>query len=419
MILIALRRSQRGQALAELALGAPFLIGLFALTLQGGLVLDDQVNIQHFAYEGGQWAVANRLTATTDNIQNHVLGQMCGLDAGGVPIGTGSISPVPLTRYCRDNSLKVLVSSPTVNALSNPGDDPFFGPWVVQADAAACQQWDLQVTLSAATLSTGQSATLTVTLVGPNGAANPTGAGSAPIVTVTVSNLPQGLYNGTPYLNPPTITPGNATTSMTIQPTATTEARDAYHIKVSGLDQCGSGVASTVAEKDLKLITTGGTGPATPPAAPKVNGLLPLCVPTGQNLTINGSGYVAGSTVTIGGQAATVVSTTSTTITVTVPAAALPAGQVSQMVSVSVSNPGGGSVSLANAVIVGTCTAQQTQDNQTRNQAGSATPCFAATGGQAGSGVQYVITITWKETLVIPWITSAVTLTANQRAFCQ
>jgi hypothetical protein len=239
-------------------------------------------------------------------------------------------------------------------------------------------------------------------------------------VQLSVGGLPLGMYNGTPYFNPPTITPGATTKSSTItlEPSGTTDAKG-YDIKVSGLDQCGSGAASVNAEKDITLTTTGGTGPNNPSTL-KLQGILPLCVPTGGDLVLHGSGFTGQTTVTIGGQSVEVDYDTSRQITIRdIPPTVLPSGVASILLNVTVTNPGGGSVSLANAVTVGACNSQHTQDLNLQNQPGSATPCSAASVGQAGQEVAYVIVITWRESLVIPWITSALTLTANQRAFCQ
>src|SRR5438445_666216 len=41
----------RAQATLELALILPFIVGLLAISLQGGLVISDQVNLEHSAYD--------------------------------------------------------------------------------------------------------------------------------------------------------------------------------------------------------------------------------------------------------------------------------------------------------------------------------------------------------------------------------
>ncbi|MEA2645162.1 MAG: TadE-like protein [Chloroflexota bacterium] len=81
------RENRRGQALTEFALLAPVLLGFLALTLQGGIVISDQVNLEHYAYEGAQWAVANRTAATSGTISGHIQDQLCG---SGVAIGSSS-----------------------------------------------------------------------------------------------------------------------------------------------------------------------------------------------------------------------------------------------------------------------------------------------------------------------------------------
>jgi hypothetical protein len=402
--------TQKGQALSEMAMLLPVVVGLFALTLQGGLVIDDQVNIQHAAYEGAQWAVGNRTTASASAVQNHIYEQLCGLDSSGTLKATGSSDA--LTRYCRDTSLTVTVSTTAATAQKPAARDPLFGPFVVNAMATTCQQWDLNVTTSPSgtpiNLSTGQSATITVAMVGPNGAPNPTGSGSAPVVAVSAGPLPSGLSNGTPFMNPPTISTGN-TSRITITPGNHTSP-GTYDVMIGGSDQCGNDPTSSTPQKDVKIVISGGSGPATPGFANiGLHGLLPLCVPIGGALTINGQG-LSGATITVGGQPAQIISTGDNQIVVTVPTIVLPSGQSSTKVSITATTANGSS-SLANAVTVGTCASTPSPP-----AADAATPCFLGGGGGA---TEYTIQIQWSETLVIPWLTNSLQLTANQRAFCQ
>lgn len=413
--------AQRGQALAELALSVPVLVGLFALTLQGGLVIDDQINLQHAAYEGVQWAVANRTTATTTDIQNHIYRQLCGVDSNGNVYAVGASAA--LTRYCSSGGLVVSAATTGATGMLRPAGGPILAPLILDAEAATCQKWDLAIAVTwpaggsdanNGPVGAGQTATITVTLVGPDGAAGgPSGAGSSPLVTLSAANLPAGLTNGTPFLDPPTVSTAGSTSKMLITPSSHTSP-GTYDIKFGGIDQCGNDPTSSSPEKDVVITITGGSGPANPPASnSKIHGLLPICVPIGGNVLINGENFVAGSTVTISGQSAAVTSVSGNQLVVVVPSGVLPPGQTSGKVSVTVTNPDGTTVSLANAVTVGNCTGQVNP----QNSPGSATPCFL--GGAGAGGTEYTVTITWTETLVIPWISRNISLAARMRGFCQ
>lgn len=408
-------RAQGGQAMIELAFTLPIIVGLFAVGLQGGLVLDDQVNLQHYAYEGAQWAVANRATATHDDIVNHIQAQICGTTSG-------TPNPVPTStapaRYCREGGLTIVVNKVDhITGMTHRGRDSLFGPLVVDAEAATCQAWDLKVTPvtsagspATAAQNTG-SATFTVSLVGPSGSGLPTGAGSTPLITLGVDNLPPGLNQGTPYFNPPTITvSGGASTSstLTIYPGNHTNAQT-YTLTIKGADQCGITVGK------YAYVTV--TGPGTPAIVPmptfNINGLLPLCIPTGGGtITINGQNF-AGATVTVGGVSATVTASSGTQLTITVPP--LPAGVQSVVIS-----QGGQTFTAANAVTVGSCAGGGGGGGGAPY--GIAIPCTYAGGpGNTSGETEYTIQIKWTETLIIPWVTNNnnIDLSASQKAFCQ
>ncbi|HEV3234426.1 MAG TPA: TadE/TadG family type IV pilus assembly protein [Candidatus Dormibacteraeota bacterium] len=388
---------QSGQATVELAIVGPVLLGLFALTLQGGVVISDQVNLQQDAYEGAQWAMSNRTTATltgsgSTSITQHVQDQLCG---SGKAIGASDA----ITRICRTGGVTITVTSNAATARSARPSDPLTALGLVDnAEAAvpACPNggvnpWSLAVTQS--------GGVVTATMTGPNGTGSPSGSAATPVVTLVAMGLPTNT-SGTPLWNPPVI---GTSAQLAVQ--------GSYNMKVTGVDQCGGQEA-----QGPRPISSGGSpattvGIGTP--VPHVDGVTPSCIHGATTLTINGQGFASGATVAFdyGFGAATFASTfiSSTQITVSVPAPS-----TSDTDNVVVTNPGGTKAKLYNAVLnspIAACPAG------TGNVSGSSTPCNAA--GGSGGGLEYTVKISWTETLIIPWITSGVGLSATERSFCQ
>lgn len=382
---------QRGQALTELALLLPVLAGFFALTLQGGVVLSDQVNLEHYAYEGGQWGVANRTTATTTDIENHIKTQMCG---SGKSIGASDA----LTRFCRAGSLSITVTTGTISA-----EAPLLNRLGVVRDALAttCQSW----TLGAADITVAQGASANI-----SASISASGSGTAPVVTLSAGGLPSSLSNGTPVWNPPATT---GTSVLNIAPSIHTDVKNYYTVTVRGVDQCG-----VTNEKEVHVNVTSGGGPGTVTIAVPVHidGLLTVCIPigSGSTFTIKGAGFVSGATVTIGNGASAVTGTTSVSGSTSM-AVTVPAPSAAGVYDVTVTNPDGTSTTLFNAITVATtCTVANPDPN---GVSGSSTTC-AANGGSS-SPLAYRVVITWNEQLLVPWLVSSFGMNATQRAFCQ
>lgn len=402
---------QQGQSLTEMALLVPVLAGFFALTLQGGLVISDQVNLQHYAYEGAQWAVANRTTATAGaggTIAQHIQAQMCGTSAGSPnPINTSSA----VSRYCRDNTLSISVSTANTTAARGPGFQ--LGPWPVDAEAAACQQWDLGASPSSSqsspiSVAQGSSVDITASMTGV------TGSGSSPVATLSlagVPTMPTYLSNGTPQFNPPTIGSGGSS-KINIAPSINTTL-GTYHLQVDGIDQCGGTPVSGGHDVWVNVTDGGGPGTLSLPLNLHLDGVFPLCIPVGSpsSLTLHGVSFSAGASVVIGaGSSAltgTVTSNTSTQLGVTIPSP-----PTAGIFDATVTNGDGTSYTLANAVTVAaSCPSPSAGTTSSAN-----TACAA---GAAGVATEYTVTITWTEKLIIPWISSNLGMTASQRAFCQ
>ncbi|MDP9325420.1 MAG: pilus assembly protein, partial [Candidatus Dormibacteraeota bacterium] len=287
------RARQQGQSLTEMALLVPILLGFFALTIQGGLVISDQVNLQHYAYEGAQWAVANRTTATTTTITSHIRDHMCG---NSNPLNSSSA----LTRYCRDNTLAITVS--TANATASRGGGPPFSLIPIDAMAASsCKAWDLTTNPSGTSVNSpvsvaqGSSTNITVTMAA-------TGSGTSPVVTLTMTgNVPQYLSNGTPQFNPPTVSDGGSAT-INIAPSINTTKNTTYELKFGGLDQCGGTPSTGTHSVWVRVTDGGGPGTLSLPLDLHLDGVFPLCIPIASptSLTLHGAGFSAGATVTIG-----------------------------------------------------------------------------------------------------------------------
>lgn len=415
MIRSLLSSTQRGQALTELALLLPILCGFMAVTLQGGLVISDQVNLQHAAYEGAQWAIANRTTATVGSggtIVSHIQDQLCGGNGHSYPYASAFF------RYCRSGNLGISVTAvdqPT--SLNHQGPGVLSRLGVVQdAEAASCKSWGLSVPTSI-TVQQGSSADISVSMTAPSG------SGSAPVVTLTAMGLPPNLSNGTPQFNPPTLVSG-VTSKLNIAPSSRTlSSGSPYTVHISGTDQCGGqpgNANSSGAGYDVQVTVTDGPGPHTLslPLDLHIDGLFPICLPLGspQTITVNGANFVAGASFLLGAGSnqvsGTVNVTSSTQMTVTIPAI-----NTSGVLDGTVVNPDGSSYTVANAVTVASTCPSYGAGSNPANLSGSSTPCAA--GGAGEGGIQYKITITWHEPLLLPWLTNSLLLTASQTAFCQ
>ncbi|MHB8509273.1 MAG: IPT/TIG domain-containing protein [Candidatus Dormibacteria bacterium] len=411
-----MRRSRRGQSTVELALAAPLIVGLLLLTLQIGVFVSDQVNLQHYALEGQQWAILNP-TATTGQIADHIKQQMCGQDpAGGGPFGPPSATG---SRFCAQGpagvpalQVQVVANGPISITSMNapPSPEPGLLPGPTQQVMAAlpnCLGYTLPVTPSSATVQFGGANPTQTFTVGPF---NTNGSGSTP-PQVVLSGLayPPGT-NGSPQFNPPAIGPGN-TATFTITTTPQT-APGTYSMTISGTapgcrhdpGPSDGGTAVTVTVLNPTIPTS-----ASAPAI-SITGVGPntVCVGVATPVTISGVNFQSGAAVNFGGATApSVTFVNSTSLTASVPAT-LAAG----VFNIVVTNPGGGTGSLNNALTVsGSCATP-----------GTPSPTINACAGQSGN-FQTLITITWYEPLLVPWISGTTppyyTLKAQEVAFCQ
>jgi hypothetical protein len=397
---------QSGQATVELAVIGPLLVGLFALTLQGGLVISDQVNLQHFAYEGAQWAVTNRTTATVASVTSHIQDQICG---NGKAVGASD----GLTRLCSDGGLSINVSvgAATASTQERAGWGSALGLVDAQAAVPTCPRdgWDLVVTPASGNGAAG--VTITAKLTGPAGTGVP-GSTYPPVVDLSTLGMPLGTSAGTPLWNPPTLSGSGVTSTMYIQTTSHTPA-GTYNLKVTGTDQCGGQPAN--GPKTVSIGTSSGAAPVVD-SVPHIDGVTPSCVRLGvpTTLTINGQNFVSGATVAFDLSGVSYPTTFISARQVTVAVTATTAD--TDNIVLTNPNPPGTQAKIFGAVVnAASC------PGGTGNIAGSSTACSAgATAGYAvGNGVEYMVTIAWNEHLIIPWITSTVGLSATEHAFCQ
>jgi len=194
-------------------------------------------------------------------------------------------------------------------------------------------------------------------------ATTPAGSAGAVTVTVTVNGQSGSLTNGFSYLLPPTvssISPNSGSTAGGTEVTIT-----GTNFAAGATVTFGGTAATNVAVVNTTIITAatpaGSAGAVTVTVTVSgqsgnlTSGFTYIVVPTpssvspnsgstagGTAVTITGTSFAAGATVTFGGTAATnVVVVNSTTITATAPAGSVGA------VTVTVTNPGGQSGSLA------------------------------------------------------------------------
>jgi hypothetical protein len=367
-----------------MALLIPFAVGLFALTLQGGLLISDQINLQHYAQAGALYAEHNLggVTITggatgAGTLGDHVRDDICG--------GAG-------TRYCLNGSLAVSVS-----AAAQP-TSMLAGPRLsgVAGIGTGCQRWSLAAT-APAPVAQGSTAAIAVSLsVG--------GGGTTPVVGLSVSGVPAGV-SGVPLFTPPSLT-GAGGTTLAITPTTQTPP-GTYTLEVGGLDQCGIGPSTGPASVDLTVtgvapVAACSGGPTVFTPAPNA-----IAAGAGTTLSIPGSGFSGTPTVTftdlgVPPYTATVNSASASLLSVTVPA--MNAG----VYALTVTNPTAGSCPavLGSALVVG-------GTNAAPPAPGAGTPCAGA------SPQRLTITVSWNEDLVIPWLTPTIGLNATEVAFCR
>jgi hypothetical protein len=396
----------RGQAALELAIIAPFVVGLLAVTLQGGLLLSDQVRLQHYAYDAGQWAQANLSTATTSNITTRIYDQLCG--PGLTPATLGGSTPA--TRFC-DSSLSLNVStrSTPTSLLGPPGVD-------VLAASSPCvdQPWSLTVTPALATVdasTSGGTQHYTVTATSPP-QASPAPSPPAtpnPVITLYVRVKDAFISGGSPSFTPAQVSPSpgtSVTSDLSIK--YTTRTRPAtYDVYVTGEDQCGVSQPANPNRAQLKVNNNPLTvSPApTPPVTEWVDAVTPTqpCTGVATTLKIFGGGFVPGVIVNVGGTAATVTYTVNNEVdaVVTIPTPGID--------PVTVTYPDGVKATLVDAInATATCPPPSPAPPPGPN------PCASAPGSN-----EMTISLAWKEPLVIPLLGSGIQLKASEYAFCQ
>lgn len=431
-------RRQEGQSTVELALVAPVLVGLFALALQGGLIISDQVNLEHYATEAAAWSASHPDTATTDTIRQHIYQQMCA-GSSAPPNAAGA-------RYCSAASGNATV---TVTERSTPVSTNEL-PFVQAADAAACtaKSWNLSVTPSTPTtadLAGSGSAHFAVTL-------SVSGSGSDPDVSLSLASpRPTALGPNpgsflTPYFSPADVTVVAATSALDIQASGATR-NGTYNFTIVGTSQaCGKTTTSR-----LKItVNVINASPPTPPSCadptPTVAGvdLTVVSNAAASVITISGANFTNGATVRVNNTAATLVTVVSSTQIV----ATLPAGLPTGVYNLTVTNPDNCAATAQGAVTVVTssnngqygpvCTgpgcpgasavtggsnwpAVNGSDGGGTDTTGPGNTAVVASNACAPDSLNYqmLITITWSEPLIIPWISSGASLTAAQYVFCQ
>jgi large repetitive protein len=406
----------RGQATAEMALILPVIGLMLGATTQAGILISDQVNLNQAAYEAAQWAISNRSSATVDSggtpgtIAQHAYTYLCG-STRPAAVGSGH-------HYCETRSglpdLSVTVSSSHPAALRQmPGP---LQPVTNALAANGCKNWKLTLSpKNPPSISAGSTQTYTVTMaLVAGGSPDDT---DDPSVSLHGGGYPRALQNGNPVFNPPTVMASRNTSQLVIVTSSSTPP-GTYTISISGQDQCGSG--PTGGDSSVTLVVTAATGPPPPSPSPSsstsVTGIspTPICPSTPTSVTVAGVGFQAGAAVTAGSQAMTSVTVVSSgQITANTPA--LAAGTY----NITVTNPGGSSGVLVNAL-----TAQSSCASPSPSPSASASPVSAGVSCAAGTG-QYetLITITWASPAIVPLISGPglpyFTLTAAQVAFCQ
>ncbi len=417
---------QRGQSTLELAMALPFIVFLLMVTLQGGLLISDHVNLEHSAYNGVEWAQSHLDYATVGNngagtISQHIIADLC---AGGTATAPGPGA----SRYCNsDLSVVVIGTALTANAA------PVAAP-TSQVLAAGCGP------VHPYKIASGQTSA-TVTAGGAGGTGNATftlaiqdipsvGVGQLePTVTLAASGYPTSLLDS-PFFNPPQISRDTAPTTSVLNIQTSTRTRPGvYRITISGVDQCGKGASGASLVVTLTVLPPTVAPPA-PPAI--VNHLLSvnpsaICsnIPTGIDLIGDGFTKTTSKTVKVGPDSATAVTVISDThMQATIIATKLGYNNV-ELTSDS------DSVTLLSAVVVLSCpvgttlpppdlgstTSTSISGSVQFDQNGNVSLCA---GGAAGAR-EVKVSITWREPLVIPGLLGQAPfqLTASQFGFCQ
>ncbi|HEV1996754.1 MAG TPA: TadE family protein, partial [Candidatus Dormibacteraeota bacterium] len=374
--------SFRGQATVELALAAPFVVGLLALTLQGGIIISDQVNLEHYAYEGAQWALANPNAPAigAGSIQEHIYMQMCG---AAMPTSNAG------TRYCRPEPGGL----PNLKATVAPSATPVSvsRPRAVQGVMAAtsCKGWYLDVTLGNGTSTMGANATRWYTVKLHVQPLDPNPTTPTP-VALSASDYPPGLANGNTFFQPPLLYSDGDTARLTIQ-TGTNTVPGTYPILITGQDQCGAGPRPTPAINNLTVAAGGSFNPPPAPAAVTVDPVqVGICAGTLTSVHVSGSGFKAGGTVkfgTVPGAGAAVADGAAIDATV-----ALPSG----VYDITETNP-----DLTTGIAAGGLTVLP---GAPCPPPAPAVPVHNCSGNQPGA-FQTVIDITWDEPLALPLLT--------------
>jgi hypothetical protein len=384
-------RFQKAQATMEMALILPFVAGLMALAIQGGLILSDNISISHYAYDAALWSQANKSTATTGSsgtIAKHIYQEMCG----------GSLAPPSSTgtRFCNGNSLNVQVTSRATNMAASRTSPPHE---MVAGVSTNCIPWTLNISPSVTTLDntlTNQTTTYTITLVLGSGGS------LSPIVNLSVGNYPNAISPGYPLFNPTTISASSTTSTLPITITSQTTPQ-VWPVEFLGTDQCG---ASSSNGPQTSLLTITGNAPTTVCSSSEVNFSTPnnSVAGTSKPIDITGNGFTNPSTVSFGSTPAASVSFIDSTHL----NAATPVGLGVGTYNIIVTTAGCTST-LPNALVVTSVATSVPSASSTINACGP---------GSAGN-YQVVIQISWSEPLFIPWFSDAVTLNSTQVVFCQ
>jgi len=404
-------RRNRGQALVEFALVVPVLLAFTGIILQFGLLASDQVNLDHFAYEGTQWAQANNTTATTGSIHDHVMSQMCGTDPAVWYTSAAA------TRYCQAGG----AGKVTVTVTAPPRPSAWLPSLVVDAEAKklTCKPWTLNVTADVGAVHSSDGNGVTVAQGGTAVIYSVTlsvGAGAAqdkdPLVTISMSGFPPGVVPAYPLPNPAAIN-SSGTSQASFAASATTPTGP-FTLQWGGTDQCGQ-AANRPGNLLPTTLTVTGSAPSVPcPNAPVPNPASPsalaVVAATTQTVTINGSNFQNGAVVSFGSfTSPLVVVTGSNRMVVVVPPAITPG-----VYTISVTNPDNcvgqynNGLTICTSGTSGACAAPPTPPPAVRPG------CAPASGDY-----EVVIAVTFKDPLLVPWIAPSITLTASQTGFCQ
>ena len=290
---------------------------------------------------------------------------------------------------------------PTVTSVS-PNNGPVAGGTAVTITGANLA--------SGAAVTFGSAAATNVAVVNSTTitATTPAGSAGAVTVTVTVNSQSGSLANGFTYIAPPTVTainPNTGTTAggtavtitgtnfatgatVTFGGTAATNVAVVNSATITATTPAGSAGAVTVTVTNPGSLSGSLTNGYTYVVGPTVTSVSPNNGPTagGTAVTITGTNFAAGATVTLGGTAATnVVVVNSTTIAATTPARS--AGAVT--VTVTVNSQSG---SLTNGFTYnGAVTITLVQGNSAVPQSSQTTVNVTFTAAQAAGDLNVVV----------------------------